>query len=35
MNNNASIAMGQKSSICGDKGAKGFSTIIKNMDLDQ
>jgi Glycoside-hydrolase family GH114 len=35
MNNNASIAMSQKGSNCGDKGAKGFSTIIKNMDLDQ
>ena len=29
MNNNASIAMSQKVSICGDKGAKGFSIIIK------
>jgi hypothetical protein len=34
-NNNASIATSQKGSICRDKGAKGFSTIIKNMDLDQ
>lgn len=34
-NNNASIAMSQKISICGDERAKGFSTVIKNMDLDQ
>lgn len=32
MNNNASIAMSRKGSICGDKD---FSTIIESMDLDQ
>jgi hypothetical protein len=34
-NKNASIATSQKISICGGERAKGFSTIIKNMDLDQ
>jgi hypothetical protein len=33
-NNNASITTSQKISIYGDERAKGFSTIIKNMDLD-
>ena len=34
MNNNDSVATSQ-TSICGDERAKGFSTIINNMDLEQ
>lgn len=33
-NNNGSITTDQKTSICTDRGAKRFSTIIKNMNLD-
>jgi endo-alpha-1,4-polygalactosaminidase (GH114 family) len=34
-NNNDSITTDQKTSICTNETAKGFSTILKNMDLDQ
>ena len=35
VNNNASITPDQKTSICTDMVVNGFSTIIKNINLDQ
>lgn len=34
-NNEDNVSTSQVNSICGDGSAQGFSTIIKNMDLDQ
>ena len=34
VNNNKAVSAKTKTKVCGDKGAKGFSSIIKNIDLD-